>query len=300
MKHIKSSLLLLVILLTSCQKISFNENETGEIQNTRCMYFHLGGFTMTGMEEMDPHDASESRASTNQANYTDNLLLGIFDNDGNVIVSIQYQRKSDTNPSYGSFSHTLKYGKYTVLALGWNGTQECHVHSLDSIYFSEDWVPNTFLCRQNFIVNDTYSDTRSLTLKRCVAKFVLSFKDEIIPNDLAYFTLKFSGAGNTINSETRHCTHIQDFSRKLDVKTEPSKIKALTSYCFLPEDSATTTVDIIAFDSKGDTVSHKNFTNVPMKINYSTNYMGNFYNFASATDDISFETAFDGEFNHDF
>lgn len=300
MKNITTVLLLAIFVLTSCQKITFSENETDENTLTRCMYFHLGGFTMTGMEEMDPNDASESRATTNQTNYTDNLLLGIFDIDGNVIDSIQYQRKSDTNPSYGSFSHTLKYGKYTVLAIGWNGDQECHVQNLDSIYFSENWVPNTFLCRQNFIVNDTYSDTRRLTLKRCVAKFVLSFKDEIIPDDLDYFTFTFSGAGNTINSETLHCTHIQEFSRRIDVNTEPSKIKTLNSYCFLPNDSAGTTIDIVAFDSKGDTVSHKNFTEVPMKINYSTNYMGNFYNFASATDDVTFETEFDGEINHEF
>lgn len=295
-----TAFILLTVCFISCHKMSFDDNETGNESKTRCMYFRFGGFTMTGMEEMSPDDNSESRTSTNQANYTDNMLLGIFDTDGNIVDSIQYQSKDDSNTSYGSFSHTLKYGKYTVLAIGWNGTQKCHVASLDSIYFSENWVPNTFLCRQNFIVNDTYSDTRTLTLRRCVAKFVLSFKDEIIPNDLSHFTIDISGAGNTLNSETRHCTHIQDFSRKIPVDISPTKIKSLTSYCILPKDSAGITIDIVAYDSNGDTVSHKNFTQVPMKINYSTNYTGNFYNFASATDDLSFETAFDGEFNHNF
>ena len=302
MKRLISSLFLIVLLFSSCQKMSFDENEVGSESRTKCMTFRFGGFTMTGIEEIqnDDPDSEESRAATNQTNYSDNLLLGIFDMDGCLIDSIQYQYKKDTNTNYGTFTHTLKYGKYTVLAIGWNGEQQCHVHSLDSICFSEKWVPNTFLCRQNFIVNDSYSDTRTLVLKRCVARFMLSFKDEIIPSDLDKFTMDISGAGNTLNSGTRHCSKIETYQRVIDVDIAPSLVKSISSFCFLPLDSAGVNIDVVAYNKDGDTISSKSFSNVPMKINYSTNFIGNFYNFASGTDEITFATDFDGEFVHEF
>lgn len=300
MKQSISSLLLFSLLLFSCQKMTFEEVEADNESGTMCMTFKFGGFSLTGIEEMQPDDVYESRATTSQSNYTDNLLLGIYDMTGNLIDSIQYQKKSETSTNYGTFSHTLKYGKYTILAIGWNGDQVCHVNGLDSIYFSENWVPNTFLARKNIVVDDSYSDTRTITLKRCVAKFMISFKDEIVPDNLKRFTIDISGAGNTLNSENRHCSQIQNFQREVLVDIAPSMVKTLTSYCFLPQDSAGVTVDIVAYDSNGDTISHKNFTNVPMKINYSTNYAGNFYNFASGTESIAFETEFDGEIIHYF
>lgn len=300
MKQIISSLSLIVLLFSSCQTMSFEDDEVGNESGTMCMTFRFGGFTMTGIEEIQSDDSAESRAATNQTNYSDNLLLGIFDMDGCLIDSIQYQYKKDTNTNYGTFNHTLKYGKYTVLAIGWNGEQQCHVHSLDSISFSEKWVPNTFLCRQNFIVDDSYSDTRTLILKRCVSRFMLSFKDEIIPSDLSKFTIDVFGAGNTLNSGTRHCSKIETYQRVITVNMAPSLIKSISSYCFLPLDSAGVNIDVVAYSANGDTISYKSFSNVPMKINYSTNYIGNFYNFASGTDEITFETDFDGELVHEF
>lgn len=275
------------------------DNAESTTKGSKTMFFRITGFSMTNLDESEHSESRQTRASSVQ-NATDHLLLGIYDQNGHIVDSIIYQDKDDTTESYGTFSHTLEYGKYTILALGWNGNQECHVHSLDSIYFSENWVPNTFLCRQNIIVNESYSNTRTLSMRRCIARFVINFKDEIIPQEIGDFVIKFLGAGNTLNSETRHCSEIQEFSRKIDVNIEPSKIKSLTTNCFLPSDSASIGINVLAHSKSGEVIAEREFTEVPMKINYSTNYTGNFFPFSSISETVTFEIDFDGEFNVDF
>ena len=75
--------------------MTFEEVEADNESGTMCMTFKFGGFSLTGIEEMQPDDVYESRATTSQSNYTDNLLLGIYDMTGNLIDSIQYQEKSE-------------------------------------------------------------------------------------------------------------------------------------------------------------------------------------------------------------
>lgn len=300
MKRITFSLFIFSFLLISCHNTFIDVDNNLNDTKTKTVTFTFGGFTMSGLDGINSEESHESRASNVQANYTDHLILGIYDANGSIVDSLIYQNKDDNQTSYGTFTHNLVYGKYTVLAIGWNGEQQCLVHSLDSISFSQNWVPNTFLCREEIVVNDNQSSSHPLTLKRCVSKFSVVFKDKNAPCDINHFTIAFSGAGNTINSKTLHCTHTQDFSRTLLVETDPSKITSISTYCVLPKDSAGININVAAFDSNGNTVSQKYFENVPMKINYVTKYSGNFYTTYSGTEEILFEIDFDGEINVDF
>lgn len=295
------SLVIPFLLLASCHTVTFEEPEIGNGTETgsKCMNFVYRGFSMTEIDGNEIYESLGTKAAVSKK-YTDNLLFGIFDMDGTLIDTIQYQSKADTTIEYGTFSHVLKYGRYTVLAMGWDGSQKCHVHSMDSIYFSENWVPHTFLCRKNIVVNDTYSDTREISLKRCVSRFMLYLEDEVYPEQISMIKINISGAGSTLDSETRHCTHIQSFEREIPVDIAPSKIKSLTSYCFLPTDSANIGIEICAFDANGEIITSRTFNDVPAKINFSTNYTGNLFNYHSGSSDIAIETEFDGDINVDF
>lgn len=288
------------LLLTSCQVVSFDDEEdnTGRGKGEKAMYFRLTTNQNYDIVEITDNDEDATRTAAKDA--TDHLLLGIYDEQGNLVDTITYQHKDDsTLPSYGTFNHTLKYGKYTLLALGWNGTQKCTVHRPDSISFSEGWAPQTFLCRQNIVVSESFSDTRSLSLKRCIAKFTIVLKDEIKPEGISNFVFSFSGAGNTLNSETRHCTRIKDFSRI--ISTSPTtKIKTVTSYCFLPSDSTGISINVVAHDASGNVLADKTFADVPMKINYDTRYSGNLFSIGSTNTSIEVETEYDGEINIGF
>ncbi len=300
----------LAILLASCQVMSFDDEETTTepTKGEKAMHFRLSTYSMSSIDDLpnsDDHittgDDDDTRASTNQQNLTDHLLLGIYDAENNLVDTIIYQDKDDPGIStYGTFTHTLKYGKYTLIALGWNGDQKCTVHYQDSISFSEGWVPHTFLCRQNVIVSESYSDTRSLSLKRCVAKFTLLFKDASRPQEVSDFVFRFSGAGNALNSTTKHCTEPKDFTRTIPVNTDLSKIDGISSYCFLPEDSTGLTISLTAHDANGNVLGEKTFEKVPMKINYETKYSGNFFPYESFEGSIEIDTNYDGEFNFEF
>lgn len=291
-------------LFSACQTMTF-EDPAGdeEIENTevgsKTMYFRLTGINMTDISELTSNDSNSRSASTTK-DVTDNLLLGIYNTDGTIVGNLVYQHRDDPSITYGTFSQTLKYGKYTILAIGWNGTQQCQVHSLDNITFSEGWVPNTFLCLQNIVVSESYSDTRTLSLKRCVARFKLTLRDEYLPEDISNFHIGYSKSGNRLNAQTKHSTEICDHTRTLYVNGTLTPPVTITSYCFLPEDSAYVDVTITANDSEGNPVESRQFTSVPMKINYSTNYSGNFFPYSSGTESVSFETEFDGEINRNF
>lgn len=293
----------LMLTLVSCQTMTFEDIEGSDgdtPKGSKTMHFRLTGFSMNNIDEMRTDDYDDTRSSTVPQGATDNLILGIFTTEGQLIDTLHHQHKNDTGIKYGTFSHTLEYGKYTILALGWDGTQNCHVHSLDSITFNEGWVPNTFLCRQNIIVSEAYSDTRTLSLKRNVARFRVIFKDSTIPQELHKFVLRFSGAGNTLNSETRHCTEIKDFYRTIPVTIDPAKVTDIYAYCFLPEDSTDIDISVSAYNSNEEVIASKVFTDVPMKTNYSTNYTGTFFPFGTVMGNFVFETDYDGEFNDEF
>lgn len=301
---------LLVFMLSSCQMMSFDDedinNDTAKREKT--MNFRLTPYKMTNLDELATGNddmASRENALTDETratqNSTDHLLMGIYDTEGNLVDTIAYQDKDDASlPEYGTFKHTLKYGRYTILALGWNGQQACTVHRPDSITFSEGWVPHTFLCRQNIIVSESYSDTRSLSLKRCIAQFTLHFKDANFPKGIRDFVFNISGAGASLNAETRHCTRQADFTRTIDIPADVTKIKSLTSYCFLPVDSIGIRLSITAHDIDGNTLGERTFEDVPMKINYVTNYSGNFFPYGDVDGDIEVDEQYDGEINVEF
>ncbi len=311
------------ILLTSCQTMSFDDEQTDvdPSKGEKTMHFRLSPYKMSNLNELtDSSDDDESyyegdesyyegedsedeylaRAAANNQNATDHLLLGIYDMDGNLVDSIIYQDKDDTSlPSYGTFSSTLKYGKYTLMALGWNGTQRCTVHRADSISFSEGWVPHTFLARQNIIVSEENSDTRTISLKRCVARFTLKLTDAAISSELANFRISISGGGSTLNSQTGYCAEQSTIERSLSV-SNPSSVRSLTAYSFLPCDSTGLTVSIAAHDAEGNTLIERKFEDVPMKINWQTTYSGNLFSYTATESAIEFDTDYDGEINRTF
>ena len=288
-----------ILLLASCQMVNFDVegDNTGTEKGQKAMNFRLTTYKMYDIDEIYGNE-EESRATAKEA--TDHLLLGIYDAQGNLVDTIAYQDKDDTTlPSYGTFSHTLKYGKYTLLALGWNGTQKCTVHRPDSISFSEGWAPHTFLCRQNIVVSDAFSDTRSLSLKRCIAKFTVVQKDKIKPEGISDFVFRFSGAGCSLNSETGFSAQQKDFSRTIAIPN-PSSFGSVTSYCFLPSDSTGLSINVAARDAAGNILAEKTFEEVPMKINYDTRYSGNFFAISSSDTSIDIDTEYGGSFNIEF
>lgn len=291
------------IIMASCQVVTFEDDSTAVNPPTgeKTMHFKLNTYSMDSMDEIPDDDDGTRNAQgvlTRAAiqNATDHIILGIYDAQNKLVDTLICQNKSDNNlPNYGTITHTLKYGKYSILALGWNGDQKCIVHRHDSISFSEDWVPHTFLCRQNIVVSESFSDTRSLSLRRCVAKFTIKFDDKFIPEDLSYFVTRFSGGGCTLNSETKYCAEIQEVTRKLPLTMEPSKLKELSSYCFLPSDGANIVVNVTAYDANDSILANRTFEKVPMKINYITTYTGNFFNYGNVEGNVDFDITYDGD-----
>lgn len=257
------------------------------------MYFNLKGYKVTSFEPMN--SADQTRA-TETENVTDNLMLGVFDKNGKQIGEFTVQNKDDEN--FGTFAYTLTYGTYTVLALGWNGTATCNAKDINNITFSDNAVPQTFMCRQNIVVSESYSDTRTLTLKRCVTNLYISLKDSNKPVDLAKYVIEISGAGNALNSETGFCAAVQTFTKEIIVPAENSG-KKISVYNFLPAKTSNVTYKLSAIDSEGNAFAEHTFTDIEMKINYQSIYSGYLYSYP-ANGNLEFDFEYEGTTNGTF
>lgn len=288
---------LISVLITalSCQSTSLDD-VSEDTAGKKVMHFNVKGYTITNFESTTDVASSQTKAAST-TDVTDNLLLGVFDKDGNMVGEPTIQAKGDED--YGTFSYTLNYGRYTILAIGWNGTMTCNVNSLNNISFSEQWVPHAFMSRQNIVVSESYSDTRTITMGRCVARFEIGFNDAPnYPTNLSKFVVSISGAGNTLNSEDGHCAAIQNYTRELAINN-PSTLKNIAVYCFLPAEESLVTLNVDAQDSEGNSITSRTFTDVTMKINHITRYTGYFFS-ASATDNIIFNNEYSGTMEETF
>lgn len=301
MKNILWSIVLL-LPLAACQTMTFDEEEINpteqneaEEKGTKEMHFHCAGFKSTYLEETE--DAT--KASSTQE-YTDHIILAIYDKDGNQVGNAIKQDKGDPNITYGTFSYTLEYGKYTILAIGWNGEQQCLITSLENISFSENWVPQMFICRQNIVVSESYSNQRTMTLKRCVATWVLNCTDKNIPKEASVFKFHFTNAGNTLNSETLYCPQTQDFEREVVSEGNLTSPLKITAHCFLPQESGTINVKVSVYDKSGNIIAEREITDIPMRINCRTISSGNLFPIGEANGNVAFETEYAEDINHSF
>ena len=105
----------LMLTLVSCQTMTFEDIEGSDgdtPKGSKTMHFRLTGFSMNNIDEMRTDDYDDTRSSTVPQGATDNLILGIFTTEGQLIDTLHHQHKDDTGIKYGTFSHTQESVRY--------------------------------------------------------------------------------------------------------------------------------------------------------------------------------------------
>ena len=275
--------------LSSCQKIVFDDDEPAS-RGSMEMKICLTGLTPSSPEIYKPVAVNgNSRATSKDTDSPEHLLLAIYTKEGKLVDRIMLQDKSSAE-EFGTFKKELEFGTYTILAVGWRGSQECLVgneddfpSSADSISFSEKWVPNCYICRQNIIVSGSYSDTRTLSLKRCVTKFRLMFAGDKVPDDINDCVVEARGIGWKMSPVSHYCRQDGTYRRVISVKPDNTGI---TFYAFMPQDVSEADITVTARDVEGNTLARRTFEDVPLKINRCTEYSENLFTDRSASDDL--------------
>ena len=186
--------------------------------------------------------------------------------------------REDQWESYRQFSVTLPYGHYRVLVLGYNGSRACNITSLNHISWAEDYVPNTFLYCEEFTLNEGANLNKRVTLKHLVAAFRVMSED-LTPNELKKMRFISTAGGTVLDAMTGFTT--QNTGRTSDIVVPSNHLgirDTFTVYLFLPEEQIIVDNYTVQALGQGDAVLYqKRFSNVPLRINYLTEWEGKFF-----------------------
>lgn len=266
-----------LLLLMSCQ----SEPEETTAPDGQCtITFSVTNYRQISFDDLSGAESTRAMSRREIAALA-HLLAAIFNAEtGQQVISpIQRDYKDyEKNPyEYPQLSVTLPYGHYRVLVLGYNGQPTCNITSLNHISWKGDYVPNTFLYCDEFTLNKETELTKEIALKHVVAAFRVTAED-VAPAELK--SMRFiSTAGGTVLDATTGFTP-QSTGRTSDITVQDKFIgikDTFTVYLFLPEEQITTNYTVQAFGKNDVLINEKHFNEVPLRINYMTEWKGKLF-----------------------
>ena len=242
-------------------------------------------FSVTNYRQISFDDLSSSAVTrsvpTDHPSTLAHLLMAVFDAEtGQQVLSpilrdyVDYENKPS---EYPQFSVTLPYGHYRVLVLGYNGSRACNITSLNHISWAENYVPNTFLYCGELTLDKDSEPSKEITLKHVVAAFRLMTEDDA-PTNIKKMRFISTAGGTVLDATTGFSP--QSTGRTSDVTVQEKYIGkpyTIIVYLFLPEEQSTTNYTVQAIGDSNEVLYEKHFNNVPLRINYLTEWKGKFF-----------------------
>ncbi|MBO4549297.1 MAG: hypothetical protein J5733_01080, partial [Bacteroidaceae bacterium] len=208
--------------------------------------FSVSNYRQVSFDDLSSLAAS-SRATETISMTLANLSLTIFDAETNERViptilhkSTDYDSDAETAKTFPQFSVSLPYGHYRILVLGYNGSRECNIASLNHISWTDDYVPNTFLYQEEFTLNENTNLNKEITLKHVVSAFRMTAEDAI-PAELKKMRFISTAGGIVLDAMTGFTP--QSTGRTSEIVVPDSYLGKegvdFTVYLFLPEEQVT-------------------------------------------------------------
>jgi len=276
-QHRSQSLSLIYVLcflsfLASCQ--------SGPVEpEKQCtITFSVSNYRQISFDDLSSSGTSRATISMTLAN----LSLTIFNAETNEQVSptllhksTDYDSDAETAKTFPKFSVSLPYGRYRVLVLGYNGSRECNIASLNHISWVEDYVPNTFFYCEEFLLNEETSISKEITLKHVVSAFRVTAEDAI-PAELKKMRFISTTGGTVLDAMTGFAPQSTGRTSEIDVPASYAGKEGVdfTVYLFLPEEQTNGNYTFQALGQNDAVLCQKHFYNVPLRINYLTVWQG--------------------------
>lgn len=273
MKNHKLNLLacLLCFLLAACSNQDAPLAEANA-EGVATLSFSVINYRQTSLDDVESGDGTRAAGSVDTLAH---LAFAVYDADGKCIVS-QLQDKGAAD--YGSFQASLPYGHYTMVFLGYSGSEAVNLSMPTHISFGDDYVPNCFLRTLTVDVDASSTGAQPVTLSRCVGCFTITCQNGISP-DMDAMTFQAQGGGTALNALTGYAAQVATRSGSFstqNVKNRSDKHK-FNIYAFLPAEQAPMDFTLSATSSKGGTLRTRTFPSVPMSINKRIIYEGDFF-----------------------
>lgn len=134
----------------------------------------------------------------------------------------------------------------------------------------------TFATTQAVNITSTSDVNLSATLSRIVAKLQVLSTDGKTAN-AASIRMTMSAGGKGFNPATGLATSNTGFANTVSISAETGSTSNSISYLFLATDEQTMDVAIDVLDSDGNSISHREVSDVPFKRNRLTKLTGSLY-----------------------
>lgn len=268
-----AAILLLFPLMFSCQKGS---EETVVPEGQGNVTFSVSNYRQVSFDDLS---SGQTRAGETVSMTLANLSLTVFDAKTNALVSPTVLHKSDDytdNPSaFAQFSVSLPRGSYRIVILGYNGKKACNIASPSHITWEDSYVPNTFLYCDELTVGGDDSVDKEVTLSHVVAAFRVTAEDAI-PATMKRMRFISSTGGTALNALTGFTPQSTGRTSDIDVPTSYAGKTGVdfTVYLFLPSEQTTGSYTVQALADGDAVLAKKTFGNVPLRINYLTQWQG--------------------------
>ena len=273
----------LLLLLDSCILPLFVSCQSGpeETEGECTVTFSVTNYKQTSFDDLS---GSGTRAE-NIYMTLGNLSLTVFDAETNNCVistilhkSTDYEANATLAKEFPKFSVTLPYGHYRVLVLGFNGSRACNVASPNCITWADNYVPNTFLYCEELTLNEGTTLNKEIMLRHVVAAFRVTAED-VLPPNLKKMRFISSAGGTVLDAMTGFTP--QSTGRTSELIVPPDSLGkhdfAFTVYAFLPEEQITSNYIVQAIEKNDVVFSEKRFNDVPLRINYLTEWEGKMF-----------------------
>ena len=285
----------LVSVFSSCQSAP---EEVADPDNLCTIKFSVNNYEQVSFDDVS---ASSSSALTRADIPTDHpstlahLIVAVFDAESGkqACQPIQHDQSdyTTTPEAYPKFSVTLPYGRYRLLALGYNGTRQCNIAFINRISWEDDYVPNTFYYYEEFTLDQNTNLDKRLTLKHAVAAFQIQAEDAI-PSELEKMRFSSTAGGSALNALTGFAAQNVGRISVIEVPANYVGKKGVpfTVYLFLPEEQINCNYNVQALGKKDAVLYGKTFSDVPLRIDYLTSWKGTFF---ETSEDVGFSLYWD-------
>ena len=265
--------LLCTYLSTSCEKPIINEKISADEVR---VVFHVVSFSQT---PLTTSNVRQVPVRIDEA--CSRLSFAIYD--GNTKVKSVNQTKGSND--FGTLSLVLPKGNYRLVAIAHNGTGTATISSPNKITFPNNKCTDTFYICEDFSVSD--NSEFDLILKRAVAMFRFVIEDTF-PENIHQMKFYYTGGSSTFDATTGYgCVNSKQTEYREINDEMGNNEKQFDLFTFPHAEEDTLKMTITALSSTDVTIKERNFTSIPVKKNYITQYSGTFFDSTSSEGDLN-------------
>ncbi len=135
--------------------------------------------------------------------------------------------------------------------------------------------PAGYYGHEEFTLNEGASLNKEITLKHVVAAFRVTAEDAI-PAELKKMRFSSTAGGTVLDATTGFAQQSTGRTSEISVPSSYAGAEGVdfTVYLFLPQEQITSNYTVQALGQNGALISEKRFYDVPLRINYLTQWQG--------------------------